>query len=123
MRYPLAPNFIILFFKPYPKISCPASALLSSLAPGGDEDSSKPTIFDKVQPSPRMLNAILAIVRADANDSQERIRDASVIGFIYVAEVDEKKKKIKIMAPLSGRLPNQAMIWGSWPEGISGLVD
>lgn len=70
-----------------------------------------------------MQNSILAIVQADRNDSQENIRDASVMGFIYVAEVDEKKKKMKVLAPLSGRLPNQAMIWGSWPEGIGGLVD
>ena len=82
-----------------------------------------PPIFDKVEPSPKMQNAILAIVRADPNDNQERIRDACVIGFIYVAEVDEAKKKMKVLAPLAGRLPMQAMVWGSWPDGISGLVN
>lgn len=70
-----------------------------------------------------MQNSIIAIVQADANDTQENIRDASVVGFVYVAEVDEKRKKMKILAPLSERLPNRAMIWGSWPESIGGLVD
>jgi polyribonucleotide 5'-hydroxyl-kinase len=70
-----------------------------------------------------MQNSVIAIVQADPNDSQENIRDASVIGFVYVAEVDEKRKKMKVLSPLSGRLPNRAMIWGSWPEGIGGLVD
>jgi len=69
-----------------------------------------------------MQNSIMAIVHAESSDSQENIRDASVMGFIYVAEVDEKKRKLKILAPLSGRLPNQAVIWGSWPEGVGDLV-
>lgn len=99
------------------------SALLMSLLPRGEEDLSTPPIFDMVEPSPKMQNAILAILRADPNDNQERIRDACVIGFIYVAEVDETKKKMKVLAPLAGRLPIQAMIWGSWPDGISGLVN
>lgn len=69
-----------------------------------------------------MQNAIIAIVHAEPGDTQENIRDASVIGFIYVAEVDEKRKKLKVLAPLSGRLPNKAMIWGAWPEGVADLV-
>ena len=73
--------------------------------------------------SAQMQNSLLAILQADPNDSQENIRDASVIGFVYIAEVDEKRKKVKILAPLSGRLPSKAMIWGSWPEGIDSLVD
>ncbi len=69
-----------------------------------------------------MQNAILAIVHAEPDDAQDNIRDASVIGFVYVAEVDEKRKKLKILAPLSGRLPNKAVVWGSWPEGVGDLV-
>lgn len=87
-----------------------------------NEDSMNPSIFDKVEPSAQMQNAMLAIVHAEANDPQESICDASVIGFVYVSEVDEKRKKLKILAPLSGRLPNKAMIWGSWPEGVTDLV-
>ena len=79
-------------------------------------------MFDRVEPSSQMQNAIFAIVHAEANDSQENIRDASVIGFVYVAEVDEKRKKLRLLAPLSGRLPNKAFVWGIWPEGIGDLV-
>ena len=101
----------------------PANAVLNSLLPGGEtEDATVPSIFDKIQPSSAMQNGILAIVHADPNDSQENIRDASVIGFVYVAEVDEKKKKLRVLAPLSGRLPHRAMIWGSWPDSIGDLV-
>lgn len=69
-----------------------------------------------------MQNCILAIMHADPNDSQENIRDASVMGFVYVAEVDEKKKKMRVLAPVSGRMPNRAVVWGSWPDGVGDLV-
>lgn len=102
-----------------------ASEMLTSFLPGGEpEDSSyKSPILEKVLPSIEMQNSILVIMQAGSNDSQESIRDASVMGFIYVAEVDEKRKKVKILAPLSGRLPSRAMIWDSLGDGIVGLVD
>ena len=85
------------------------------------EDSSF-KIFDHVQPSSQMQNSVLAVMHADPSDTQENIRDASVVGFVYVAEVDEKRKKVKILAPLSGRLPHKALIWGTWPDGVGDLV-
>lgn len=90
--------------------------------PGDVSEDSTSTIFDKVRPSLQMQNAILTIVNAHPEDAQENIRDASVIGFIYVTDVDEKKNKVKVLAPVGGRLPNKAIIWGSWPEGISDLM-
>ena len=99
--------------------------LSSSLLPGDYDPNnySSQSIFENIStPTAQMQNAILAIVHAEINDSHESIRDASVIGFLFVAEVDEKRKRIKILAPLSGRLPNKAMIWGRWPEGSEGFV-
>ncbi len=90
--------------------------------PGDVAEDSTSAIFDKVRPSPQMQNAIITIVNAHPEDTQENIRDASVMGFIYIADVDEKKSKLKVLAPLGGRLPNKAIIWGSWPEGVSDLM-
>ena len=86
------------------------------------EDTPQQSLFDKVLPSSLMQHCILALMQAEPNDTQENIRDASVIGFVYIAEVDEKKKKLRILAPLSGRLPRKAMIWGKWPESAGELV-
>ena len=61
-------------------------------------------------------------MQAEPNDSQENIRDASVIGFVFVVEVDEKKKKLRVLAPLSGRLPRKAMVWGTWPDNVGELA-
>ena len=99
------------------------SDMLDSFLPGGEaEDALTDALFEVVQPSMLLHNCVLAIVQADPNDTQEQVRDASVIGFVYVAEVDEKKRKLRVLAPLSGRLPGRAMIWGAWPEIVSNLV-
>jgi polyribonucleotide 5'-hydroxyl-kinase len=95
---------------------------MASLLPGDAvEDSPADNIFEKIQPSSEMQNSILAIVQADPKDKHEMVRDASVIGFVYVKDVDEKKRKLLIGAPLSGRLPSRVLIWGAFPEPFAGI--
>jgi len=69
-----------------------------------------------------MQNCLLAVTHADPNASQDVIRDSSIMGYVYVAEVDEAKSKVRLLAPVSGRVPPRAMIWGSWPEPVPDLV-
>ena len=92
------------------------SDLLRSLLPGDDDSTSANSIFEKVEASSQLLHSVLAITQAKASASQDDIRDASILGFVYVAEVDENKRKLKLLTPLSGRLPDNAMLWGNWPE-------
>ncbi|WEW60913.1 Cleavage polyadenylation factor subunit clp1 [Emydomyces testavorans] len=86
------------------------------------------TPFKKLSsPAPLSLeNTLLAITHAAANASLEEIRDASVMGFVYVADVDEKKGvggKLRVLAPVGGRVPSRAMVWGrKWPGEVVGLV-
>jgi polyribonucleotide 5'-hydroxyl-kinase len=97
--------------------------MLSSLLPGGEtEDPLSNNIFDQIEPSSNMQNAILAVVQANPNDSHDSVRDASVIGFVYVAEVDDKKRRLRVLAPLSGRVPRRVLVWGHWPETAGELV-
>ncbi|KAL8987935.1 MAG: hypothetical protein Q9177_002921 [Variospora cf. flavescens] len=100
------------------------SDMLASLLPGGEveEEPTHKPIYEQTQPSGQMQNGVLAIVQADVNDRPENIRDASVIGFIYVAEVDEKRKKLRILTPMGGRIPHRALVWGSWPADVGELV-
>ncbi|EER38279.1 mRNA cleavage factor complex II protein Clp1 [Histoplasma capsulatum H143] len=68
-------------------------------------------------------NTLLAITHAAPNAPLHEIRDASIMGFVYVAGVDEKKAKIRVLAPVGGRVPARAMIWGRrWPGELVGLV-
>lgn len=97
---------------------------MASLLPGGvDPDEAGTTeLFERVEPSVSMQHCLLAIVQAGPNESQEALRDACAIGFVHVEEVDEKRRKIRLLAPVSGRLPRKAMVLGSWPEPTGNLV-
>jgi len=95
--------------------------MLLSFLPGGQEEG-EPELYEKVELSSMVLHCILAVMYASVHDSQDTIRDASVMGFVYVAEVDEKKRKLKILAPLNTRVTDRPMIWGSWPEATLSLI-
>jgi polyribonucleotide 5'-hydroxyl-kinase len=69
-----------------------------------------------------MQNCLLAILFADINDSQQNLRDAPVMGFVNVVDVDMKKKWMRVVSPVSGRLPDRPLIWGSWPEAVGNLI-
>ena len=72
---------------------------------GGEEDddedfydpaSTAPTsALVKVEPSVAMTSCILAVVYAGIRDAPDTIRDANVMGFVWVASVDEAKRKLR----------------------------
>ncbi len=95
--------------------------MLASFLPGGEEEQETP-LFDRVEPSSQTLHCMLAVMYASSQDSQEAIRDASVMGFVYVAEVDEKKQRLRMLAPLSGKLGDRPLVWGGWPEAAVSLI-
>ncbi|KAF2708903.1 pre-mRNA cleavage complex II protein-like protein Clp1 [Pleomassaria siparia CBS 279.74] len=92
--------------------------------PGDDDDvyGYGTTIYERVTPSSMIQNSLLAITTASANDKHETIRDSSVRGYIYVADVDDVKKKVRLLSPQPGHTPPNAMILGSFPEDVPGLV-
>jgi len=69
-----------------------------------------------------MQNVLLAVKYASTTDSEDTVRDASVMGYLYTAEVDESKKKVRILSPVGGRLPSRALVWGVFPDGVGDLV-
>jgi polyribonucleotide 5'-hydroxyl-kinase len=74
------------------------------------------------QPVAAMRSCILAVLNADAEATEEEIRDSSVMGFLYVVDVDEAKSRINLLAPVAGRIPNRAIVWGPWPDEVIGMV-
>jgi polyribonucleotide 5'-hydroxyl-kinase len=75
-------------------------------------------------PAPSALaNTLLAITHAPTTASPAEVRDASIMGFLYVADVDVEKGKIRVLAPVGGRMPPRAIVWAkSWPGELVGLV-
>ncbi|KAK0659031.1 mRNA cleavage and polyadenylation factor CLP1 [Lasiodiplodia hormozganensis] len=96
----------------------------SSFLPGGEDDDTESSgrLYDRIKPSLMIQNGLLAITHAEPSDSYEHIRDSSVVGYVYIADVDEAKQNVKLLAPLSGQIPRSAMILGNWPEDVAGLV-
>ena len=105
-----------------------------SFLPGMDDDDdydpsttnnaakNKDDLFEKVAPNQGLVNCVLAIKFAAGNAGQEAIRDSCVMGFVYVAEVDETRKKVRVLAPHPTRWGDRALVWGPWPEGVGDLV-
>ncbi|KAI0900193.1 Clp1-domain-containing protein [Annulohypoxylon nitens] len=79
-------------------------------------------VLEKVEPSLMMQNCLLSVVYASVHDSADAIRDSNVMGYVYVADVDEKRRKLKVLAPVNARLGDRPLLWGSWPEPMVSLL-
>lgn len=117
-------------------------AQLDSFLPGGagnttttttqqEDETASPTeptttTLQKVPPPTppsALANTLLAITHASPAASLSDIRDASIMGFLYVADVDGEKGKVRVLAPMGGRVPPRAVVWGKkWPAEVVGLV-
>lgn len=69
-----------------------------------------------------MQHWTFAIMNASLRDTADTVRLASVMGFVYVSDVDEERRKIKLLSPVSGRLGDRPLIWGRWPEPYINLL-
>jgi polyribonucleotide 5'-hydroxyl-kinase len=70
----------------------------------------------RTEPSPHMSHWTLAVMYASLKDSPAVVKLANIMGFVYVADVDSERRKVKILAPIAGRLGDRPMLWGKWPE-------
>lgn len=112
----------------YKAVDTTASQAQSSFLPGMDYDDESAsgqgpiTWLEKVTASQSMVNAILSVKFCSGNSSLDSVRDSCVMGFVYVAEVDETRKKVRFLAPHPSRWGDRALVWGNWPEGVGDLV-
>ncbi|KAL7269646.1 Cleavage polyadenylation factor subunit clp1 [Rhizina undulata] len=97
-----------------------ASMLNSSVLPIGHEESQ--ALLTRVEASGLLQHSVLAVLHADLNDPVEIMAESTVMGFVYIASVDEQKQYMKILAPVSGRLPPKPLVVSSWPEPTFTLV-
>lgn len=79
-------------------------------------------ILERADISAEMSHWTLAVMNASPSDPPETIQQAPVIGFVAIADVDEDRRRLKILSPVSGRLGNRPMVWGRWPEPYINLL-
>ncbi|KAF1347786.1 Pre-mRNA cleavage complex II protein Clp1-domain-containing protein [Delphinella strobiligena] len=113
----------------YKAVDTSATETNLSFLPGMDEDESTAAashsssgFLEKVTPGQSMINSVLAIKFCPGNAGQDSIRDSCVMGFVYVAEVDETRKRVRFLAPHPSRWGDRALVWGNWPESVGDLV-
>ena len=79
--------------------------------------------LEKVELGPDAERAVLVVKHAAADARVDEIRDASVMGWLYVVDVEVDKKRARVLSPVGGRLPSaNACVWGRWPEALGGVV-
>jgi polyribonucleotide 5'-hydroxyl-kinase len=78
--------------------------------------------LEPAEVSAEMSHWAFAVMNASVNDPPETIRQAPVMGFMAIADVDEDRRRLKILSPVSGRLGNRPMVWGRWPEPYINLL-
>ncbi|KAI9152164.1 mRNA cleavage and polyadenylation factor CLP1 [Paramyrothecium foliicola] len=74
------------------------------------------------EPSSLLEHWTLAVMHAGLRDAPEAVRTASVMGFVYVSDVDAERRKIKVLSPVSGRLGDKPLVGGKWPEPFMNLL-
>lgn len=111
-----------------------STSTTNSYLPGADSDdsdseyqstmhSSSGTIFTKTNPSLALSNAVLAIPHiATPTSFQNDLLTSSIMGFAYVADVDETRKAIRLLVPAPTRLEGRTLVWGNWPECVVDLL-
>lgn len=59
-------------------------------------------------------HAMISITYAEKHAKPEDVRNAPILGFALVTEVNEKRRKIRILIPVPGNFPNNATILTSY---------
>ena len=93
----------------------------SSALPLGMEAQTSGTSFKKVEIGDILLHSVLALSSAmpsvgavwNTEEEAEALIDSPVVGFIYVAEVDESKRKMTVLSPAPGKLAYIYLIMGN----------
>lgn len=77
------------------------------------EASSTELIPVEIDPS-NLQHALVAISYANRKAPASEVAGASLLGFGLITEVNEKRRKIRILLPVPGNLPNKALILTSY---------
>ncbi|QIW98790.1 hypothetical protein AMS68_004308 [Peltaster fructicola] len=103
-----------------------SSATEPSFAPGADDDYEPDPaggLLEKVVPTAALTASLVAIKFCSGSKSDDNeIRDSTVMGYAYVAEVDDTRKRVRFLAPHPQKWGDRALLLGSFPEAVPDLI-
>lgn len=83
---------------------------------GGDAN------FEKTKPEPEMTGSLVAIKHCAGQSSAQDVRVSAVKGYLFVAEVDEVKRRVRFLAPHPQTWGDRALVLSQgWPEAVGDL--
>ena len=59
-------------------------------------------------------HALICITHQDKHAKQEDVGNAAILGFALITEVNEKRRKMRVLVPVPGNFPNNACILTSY---------
>lgn len=78
------------------------------------KSESKSNYLIKLEPSSIVQNGLLAVLNANVDDPLDVISAAPVLCFVHVVETDDNRRKMRILMPTHGRLPNKPFVLGDF---------
>lgn len=79
-----------------------------------DNEVGKVQLFPVTITPSNLQHAVVAITFAERRADQAAVIKSPVLGFALITEVNEKRRKLRILLPVPGRLPNKAMVLTSY---------
>ncbi|KAK9447501.1 Pre-mRNA cleavage complex II protein Clp1-domain-containing protein [Limtongia smithiae] len=92
-----------------------SNLLSSSVLPvGSDATTTLPPLISKLEVLPGLQNSILALLFATPRDNESDVAESSVMGFVHLLDVDETKRKVRILMPIKTRITQQVFLAGQY---------
>lgn len=78
--------------------------------------------FERTKPTPEMTGSLVAIKHCVGKSSSDDVKVSAVKGYLFVAEVDEVKRRVRFLAPHPQTWGDRALVLGQgWPEAVGDL--
>ncbi|KAL9081961.1 MAG: hypothetical protein Q9159_006858 [Coniocarpon cinnabarinum] len=78
--------------------------------------------LSRTELTPDMSQRFLCLKHCPRESGPDVVRDASVMGFLYVLDVDVDRSRARILSPVGGRVPSCVAVMGAWPGAVDGVV-
>ncbi|AJT76556.1 BAQ_1a_G0051200.mRNA.1.CDS.1 [Saccharomyces cerevisiae] len=79
-----------------------------------DNEVGRVELFPVTITPSNLQHAIIAITFAERRADQATVIKSPILGFALITEVNEKRRKLRVLLPVPGRLPSKAMILTSY---------